>query len=281
MKTIQLFVLRRRLAGALIVALLPGCAGFPLLRPRAAPGSATPVEAAAAEAERRARAAVPPEPFAAPPGAPASRAVWRDALAARGTRIVVSTADRALWLMRDSAVLLGAPVAVGMHEGFTYAGRRYDFRTPVGRRKVLAKGTDPIWVPPDWHYYELVVQRGLIPVRLKPRSRERLADGTHIEVRGDQVGRVNQNGYFAPFTPGVEIIFDGRIFIPPFGTAQRRVPEVLGTHKLEMGDGYLIHGTPEEDSIGEAVSHGCVRMYNVDVARLYALVPVGTEVFIY
>jgi lipoprotein-anchoring transpeptidase ErfK/SrfK len=100
-------------------------------------------------------------------------------------------------------------------------------------------------------------------------------------VRGNQVGRVNQFGNFAPFTPGLEIIFDGRIFIPPFGTAQRRIPEILGSHKLEMGDGYLIHGTPEEFSIGEAVSHGCVRMYNEDVAKLYAMAPIGTPIYIY
>ncbi|MGH7130163.1 MAG: L,D-transpeptidase, partial [Planctomycetaceae bacterium] len=108
-----------------------------------------------------------------------------------------------------------------------------------------------------------------------------LRDGSWIEIRDDQVGRVNQFGNFAPFTPGNEIIFDGRIFIPPFGTAQRRIPDVLGTHKLEIGDGYLIHGTDQATSIGEAVSHGCVRMYNEDVAELYARVAVGTPVYLY
>jgi len=29
------------------------------------------------------------------------------------------------------------------------------------------------------------------------------------------------------------------------------------------------------------VSHGCVRLRNEDVARLYELVPVGTPVYIY
>ena len=48
-----------------------------------------------------------------------------------------------------------------------------------------------------------------------------------------------------------------------------------------MGDGYLIHGTNSELSIGEAVSHGCVRMFNEDVARLYALVPIGTPIYIF
>ena len=48
-----------------------------------------------------------------------------------------------------------------------------------------------------------------------------------------------------------------------------------------MGDGYLIHGTNQDTSVGDAVSHGCVRMYNDDVARLYELVPVGTPIFIF
>jgi lipoprotein-anchoring transpeptidase ErfK/SrfK len=38
------------------------------------------------------------------------------------------------------------------------------------------------------------------------------------------------------------------------------------------------HGTPDIKSIGKAVSHGCVRMYNRDVKALYPLVKVGTIV---
>ncbi len=38
------------------------------------------------------------------------------------------------------------------------------------------------------------------------------------------------------------------------------------------------HGTPDVKSIGKAVSHGCVRMYNRDVKALYPLVKVGTIV---
>jgi lipoprotein-anchoring transpeptidase ErfK/SrfK len=118
-------------------------------------------------------------------------------------------------------------------------------------------------------------------VHLRKGQRVALGDGTRIEVRGDDVGRVNQFDNFWPFTPGSEIIFDGKVFVPPIGSKQRQVPEILGTHKLEMGDGYLIHGTNQPTSIGDAVSHGCVRMYNEDVARLYELVPVGTAVFIF
>ncbi|XEC93283.1 L,D-transpeptidase [Paenibacillus tarimensis] len=43
---------------------------------------------------------------------------------------------------------------------------------------------------------------------------------------------------------------------------------------------YGIHGTNDPSSIGQAVSHGCIRMYNEDVLALQALVPVGTKVTI-
>lgn len=38
------------------------------------------------------------------------------------------------------------------------------------------------------------------------------------------------------------------------------------------------HGTPNRDSVGRAASHGCVRLYNEDVRRLFTLVTVGTPV---
>jgi len=38
------------------------------------------------------------------------------------------------------------------------------------------------------------------------------------------------------------------------------------------------HGTPNEDSIGEAASNGCVRMFNSDVVELYDLVPSGAMI---
>lgn len=38
------------------------------------------------------------------------------------------------------------------------------------------------------------------------------------------------------------------------------------------------HGTPNRDSVGQAASHGCIRMYNEDVRELYEIVSVGTPV---
>jgi L,D-transpeptidase catalytic domain len=39
-----------------------------------------------------------------------------------------------------------------------------------------------------------------------------------------------------------------------------------------------IHGTAEENRIGEPASHGCVRMKNEDIIELFEIVRVGTEV---
>lgn len=282
----------RPAAGVLLGAILGGCSSIrsvvPWGSPAAPHASAESTRAEQAQSQEDiarerevARARLPASPREVAPSVPASAKIRVAALADRKTRIVVSTAERTLWLMRGPNVLMIAPVAVGMHEAFTWAGTTYDFKTPHSQRKVRAKGEMPLWVPPDWHYFEKAAQDHLTPVQLKKGQIVELTDGTRIEVRGDEVGRVNQFGNFWPFTPGTEIIFEGRIFIPPMGSAQRKVPSVLGTHKLEIGDGYLIHGTNEETSIGEAVSHGCVRMYNEDIERLYASVPMGTAVYIF
>lgn len=199
-----------------------------------------------------------------------------------GPIVLVSIEQRYLWYMVGNAVVFEAPVAVGVEDPFVYNGKKFTFETPRGMHKVLRKKQNPIWVVPEWHYMEKAAQRDLKLVRLQPGQRYTLGDGSTIVVRDGQVGRINQFGNFAAFLPGMEIIFDDTIFMPPMGTAQREVEGVLGPYALDMGDGYMIHGTHEynEDSIGTAASHGCVRMYNIDIERLYDLVAIGTPVYI-
>jgi len=53
----------------------------------------------------------------------------------------------------------------------------------------------------------------------------------------------------------------------------------LGVRALYLGSTtYRIHGTDAPWTIGQAVSKGCIRMYNEDVLDLYPKVPVGTRV---
>lgn len=54
---------------------------------------------------------------------------------------------------------------------------------------------------------------------------------------------------------------------------------VFGTYWLGLSQPhYGIHGTNDPSSIGKYVSHGCIRMYNVDVNTLASLVSIGTPV---
>jgi len=43
---------------------------------------------------------------------------------------------------------------------------------------------------------------------------------------------------------------------------------------------YRIHGTNHPESIGKAMSSGCIRMLNQDIAELYLRIPVGSRVTI-
>ena len=55
----------------------------------------------------------------------------------------------------------------------------------------------------------------------------------------------------------------------------------MGVAALTMRKGeYAIHGTNNPKSVGGFVSHGCIRMYNKDITRLYRLVSVGTPVIV-
>jgi hypothetical protein len=55
----------------------------------------------------------------------------------------------------------------------------------------------------------------------------------------------------------------------------------LGDYALYLGDGYMIHGTLYERSLGLSVTHGCVRVGAEDLEAVYKAAPVGTKVYLY
>lgn len=55
----------------------------------------------------------------------------------------------------------------------------------------------------------------------------------------------------------------------------------LGARALYLGSSlYRIHGSNEPETIGQAVSSGCIRMVNEDVIDLYSRAKVGTQVIV-
>lgn len=69
--------------------------------------------------------------------------------------------------------------------------------------------------------------------------------------------------------------------IPPEGDPSRWEEGMLGTTALFLGEGIALHGTDKPELLGQAVSHGCIRMTNEAARMLYHEVDVGTPVFIY
>jgi hypothetical protein len=199
--------------------------------------------------------------------------------------IVVSLAENRLWYKQGDRTLFETRVASGSGKTLVKEGgtSHYKFDTPRGRLVVQRKDLAPEWVPPDWHFIEQARKRGLGLARLNRGDQIPTSDGAVITVVGNDVVKKYPDGRTQPLeaADGREIVANGNIIIPPYGTNQRKYADVLGTHRLYLGDGYALHGTNNPASIGQSVSHGCIRLRNEDIAQLYEMVPVGTPVFIY
>jgi hypothetical protein len=209
-----------------------------------------------------------------------------DAIPTNRPYIVVSIEDHRLWYKQGDSVLFTTQVATGSGKELESGGggSHWKFETPRGRLVIQSKEEDPAWIPPDWHFVEMARKRGLGIVRIGRDQSLPASDGSMIAVEGTDLVRRYKDGRVVPIEPGVEgheIVSGGNIVIPPYGTNQRKYKGVLGTHRLNMGDGYALHGTDHPESIGHSASHGCVRLRNEDIETLYQIVNVGTPVFIY
>ena len=55
----------------------------------------------------------------------------------------------------------------------------------------------------------------------------------------------------------------------------------MGARAMTLRGGeYAIHGTDRPSSVGRFISHGCIRMYNRDIVRLFPMVAIGTPVIV-
>lgn len=204
------------------------------------------------------------------------------AIAARsqGFRLVVSLKDRHLWAIVGPDTVMSAPVAVAKGTTLEYGNSEWTFQTPRGVRTVLSKEADPIWQPPEWLYAETAVEYGLKLGHLRIGHPVKLKDGRLLTVKYNVVGVID-DGVFQALPVDEHIVFGNTLYVPPLGTKNRMVEGELGKYRLNMGDGFLLHGTPYKESIGMAATHGCVRLRDEDIEWLYDNVPVGTKVYIY
>jgi L,D-transpeptidase-like protein len=69
--------------------------------------------------------------------------------------------------------------------------------------------------------------------------------------------------------------------IPPPNSPKRQVKGHLGKYALALGEGILIHGTDDPHSIGRYASHGCIRLPNDLLRKIWNVTKVGTDVYIF
>ena len=107
-------------------------------------------------------------------------------------------------------------------------------------------------------------------------------------LEGDQVVKIFPTAVGASRTPSPAGSFHivQRIPNPTWYTKGKIVApgkaNPLGTRWLGLSvKGYGIHGTNRPSSIGHNASHGCIRMRNHDVERLFTMVAVGDPVQMY
>jgi lipoprotein-anchoring transpeptidase ErfK/SrfK len=152
------------------------------------------------------------------------RQYWRqvvvDPTGERPGTVVVDTANRFLYVVRDDGQALRYGVGIG-RDGFAWSGRAL----------IAYKREWPTWTPPA----EMIVRQ--------PELEQ------------------YRNG----MPPGLE---------NPLGA------RALYLFKDGVDTLYRLHGNPDANSIGKAVSSGCVRLLNQDVIDLYERAPSGTPVVV-
>ena len=67
----------------------------------------------------------------------------------------------------------------------------------------------------------------------------------------------------------------------PQNPADRVEQGVLGDYALGFGKGYFIHGTLYTRLLGKNVTHGCIRLNDDDLKKVYQFARVGTPIVIF
>jgi lipoprotein-anchoring transpeptidase ErfK/SrfK len=217
--------------------------------------------------------------------------------------IVVSTAENRLYVRRGGKTIFEAVCSTGKGTSLTDAsGRSMVFNTPTGKFRIVRKEKNPLWAPPDWHFIEEARKKGRRLVRLEAGERidartgapvgtdegvhawgqrPRSGSGRFLTVKRNTVVEVGPDGGERELPPGEIIETGGAIVVPPHGTPQRKFDKVLGKYRLNLGSGYGIHGTMYPDQLGRSVTHGCVRLGDADIEKVFAMATVGDQVLIY
>ncbi len=150
-----------------------------------------------------------------------------------------------------------------------------DATTPLMRNELPSLGTPEAYLPP-------VAPQIALMIDLSDRRVYVYEDGQRRQSYPIAIGREGWETPVGRFqvmqmirNPAWQHPFNGSI-VPPGPN------NPLGTRWIGFwtdGRNYIgFHGTPNEESVGRAASHGCIRMLNRDVVELFERVRIGTPV---
>jgi lipoprotein-anchoring transpeptidase ErfK/SrfK len=143
-------------------------------------------------------------------------------------------------------------------------------------------------IPRETVTYSGKYRPGTIVVNAKERRMYLVLDNGKALKYGVGVGRpgfewggtktVTRKQEWPSWTPPAQML-KRRPDLPRFMPGGPENP--MGARALYLGSSlYRIHGSNEPETIGQAVSSGCIRMLNEDVIDLYGRVKVGTRVVV-
>jgi lipoprotein-anchoring transpeptidase ErfK/SrfK len=156
----------------------------------------------------------------------------------------------------------------------------------------LVASPDDEELDPKWQktvvFYRTTEAPGTIIVQSNERYLYVVQPGGRALRYGIGVGRdgfrwqglvkITQKKEWPDWTPPQEMI-ERQPYLPRWMAGGPGNP--LGARAMYLGSTvYRIHGTNQPQTIGTAVSSGCFRLTNPDVADLYERIPVGTKVII-
>jgi lipoprotein-anchoring transpeptidase ErfK/SrfK len=156
----------------------------------------------------------------------------------------------------------------------------------------LVASADDEQLDPKWQktvvFYRTTEAPGTIIIQSNERYLYVVQPGGRALRYGIGVGRdgfrwqglvkITQKKEWPDWTPPQEVI-ERQPYLPRWMAGGPGNP--LGARAMYLGSTvYRIHGTNQPQTIGTAVSSGCFRLTNPDVADLYDRIPVGTKVII-
>jgi L,D-transpeptidase YbiS len=147
---------------------------------------------------------------------------------------------------------LGIATACLVIEVDTCRFRLYDARRQLLRQGPCATGMDSTLQAPDGRTWMFATPRGVRRVHHKSH---------------DPVWQRPDWYYIEADLP-----------LPAPEHPDRLAVGMLGDYALDVGQGYLVHGSPYQRGIGERITHGCVRLADDDLRAVYTTLNVGDRV---